>query len=306
MSQNDVTRLYEQTVPVLRSFVGILRFHENLQPGRGGLRHGSDPGWQPLSIFAQARDRPAPTNGPTLTKTSAKGFVMTQISTAPPHPAAPVLQELHTHETRALAHDVRNMVTQLSMVADEMGIHDDPRIRRLAGRIERSIGRVVTMCRTTEGRGPKTEPREALEPCDIMQLLEEVAALVRISAGPHTTINVSGNLRWPVRTLPVTFFRLAMNLTTNAARAVQSVGGGTVFLSARACADGWRFEVMDTGPGLPAPVQAQLTNASAIPQQGRKVSGTQLVRLGAIALGGSLTVPESRTGSTQVVVTLPR
>lgn len=228
---------------------------------------------------------------------------MTHISTAPPDPAAPVLQEFYTHETRALAHDVRNMVTQLSLVGDEMGVHEDPRMRRLAGRIERSIGRIVTLCRTTEGRGPRNEPLEAPELCNILQVLEEVATLVRISAGPHTAIDVTGNCRRPVRTLPVTFFRLAMNLATNAARAVQSVGGGTVTLSAHACSIGWRFEVIDTGPGLPERVQAQLTNAAAAPQQGRKVSGTQLVRLGALAIGAQLTIPESRPGRTHIAVT---
>lgn len=231
---------------------------------------------------------------------------MTQISTSPPAIAAPLLHELNTHETRALAHDVRNMVTQLSLVADELGIHDDPRVRRLAGRIERSIGRVVTLCRSTEGRGLSTDPPEAPDLCDIMQALEEIAALVRISAGPHTTIDVSGNLRWPVQTLPVTFFRLAMNLTTNAARAVQSVGGGTVNLSARASSDGWRFEVIDTGPGLPERVRAQLTSRLPVPQQGRKVSGTQLAALGVFALGGSLTVLESRPGRTHITIAFPR
>jgi signal transduction histidine kinase len=168
--------------------------------------------------------------------------------------------------------------------------------------IDLELGRAALALEDLDGvraRGPMT----ALRPFEPVDLAELVADSVEACRPAATARAVSLKASWSGRPASVWGDRLRLAQATGnlIANAIEH-GGGAV--EVRGSVDGARarVEVIDSGPGLPAPV-AELVRR---PRAGRGVRGRGLAIVGAVAAshGGRLTVAPSRCGA-RLVLELP-
>jgi signal transduction histidine kinase len=151
---------------------------------------------------------------------------------------------------------------------------------------------------TTRRRGIK--PWRPPEPVDLEQLVSDSVEAWRAAASARG-VELRASWSGPSARVWGDRLRLAQATGNLIANAIEH-GGGVV--SVRGCADGGRarIEVIDTGPGLPAPV-AELVRR---PHGGRGVRGRGLAISTAIAVGhgGRLAAAPSRRGA-RLVLELP-
>lgn len=153
-----------------------------------------------------------------------------------------------------ISHDLRNILTTAQIFADRMEDSADPKVRRAAPKLVKSITRAVNLCETTLAFGKAEEPSPTLSRFTLGQLVSEVVeaeSLAGEAAGKVeflTDIPASLTIRADRDQL----YRVLANLVRNARQAIEGTGiPGTVEIGAGETDAGWWVRVGDTGPGLP-------------------------------------------------------
>ena len=135
-------------------------------------------------------------------------------------------------------HDIRNVLSSATLVADTILASEDPRVRRMAPHIVRSLEQSVTLCQSMMDYLAETPAAEPVR-FAMQELVEEIAE----SAGIEVRYDGPDEVRLD-RTM---MSRILLNLARNAANA----GAGRISI------DVWRagrlgvIDIADDGPGIP-------------------------------------------------------
>ncbi|MEM6411626.1 MAG: HAMP domain-containing sensor histidine kinase [Pseudomonadota bacterium] len=195
---------------------------------------------------------------------------------------------------RQCAHDIKNVMATVSMVAEELAGEVSPRSRKLGQRLERSCVRVLEMCAAPAHGDAETK----LYP--IIGVLEDVADLARgLSAQPLSVTLEADKVTLDEKT-NAAVFRVLANLATNS---VQAFDGcmGELEICARRKSEKVIITHSDNGHGLSA--VSPKNEAPRLPK--RTGMGLTIARALVAQIGGSLIVQSTGPGGTVFCVEFP-
>ncbi len=189
-------------------------------------------------------------------------------------------------------HDMRNVLSSATLVADTLIASEDPRVRRAAPHVVRSLEQSVVLCQSMLdylAETPVPEPETIT--------MSELAAETAADSGLRVTYNGPGKL-YLDRTMMA---RILLNLARNAAAA----GAGLVTI------DIWRagrlgvIDIADDGPGIPRGQWDDLFLAFRSRQRGGTGLGLAIARDLAVAQGGNLKLTRSTDDGSEFRLQLP-
>ncbi len=207
-----------------------------------------------------------------------------------------------------ISHDLRNILTTATLMADRLEQSDDPAVQRTSPRLIASLSRAVNLCEGALAFGKAEEPPPRLDRVDLGNLVCDVVENERIAAGDadvrYETVVEPGLV---ARADGEQIHRVLANLIRNARQAIVAAGGGgAVRVEAAAREDWWEIRVCDTGPGLP---QKAIDHLFKPFQGGARKGGTGLGLVIAAELvrghGGRLELAETGPEGTVFSIQLP-
>ncbi len=213
-----------------------------------------------------------------------------------------------------ISHDLRNMLTTASMLADRMELSDDPSVKRAAPKLVGSLSRAINLCESTLAFGKAEEPPPRLAQVHLAPLVADVidSETLALSEGSQVTLlaDIPPTLR--LRADGEQLFRVLHNLIRNARQALEASGKpGVIEVSSYETRMDDKFGVAirvgDTGPGLPERARDHLFEAF---QGGVRKGGiglglaisAELVR----GHGGRLDLTRSDSDGTEFRIWLPQ
>lgn len=162
-----------------------------------------------------------------------------------------------------ISHDLRNILSVATLVADRLEASEDPSVRKVTPRLVNSLGRAVNLCENALAFGRAEEPPPSLTRADLSDLIAEVAENETLATGDaDVTILTQVEPGLMARVDPEQLHRVLANLIRNARQAIAATGKpGEIVVSAEASEQAWDIYVRDTGPGLPQKAQDHLFQA---------------------------------------------
>lgn len=207
-----------------------------------------------------------------------------------------------------VSHDLRNMLTTATLLADRMEASADPAVTRTAPKLIASLDRAINLCEQTLTYGKAEEAEPVLAPFALHEVTDDVidAEQLRDKGIVQVSADIPGDL--VVTADREQLFRVLMNLARNARQAIENAGKpGQVRISARRQGSEVEIEVSDTGPGLP---RKALDNLFKPFQGGTRREGSGLGLTIAAELvrghGGSLELASTGAEGTCFRIVLPR
>ena len=207
-----------------------------------------------------------------------------------------------------VSHDLRNMLTTATLLADRLEASDDPAVSRTAPKLVGSLDRAINLCEQTLAFGKSEEPPPSIARIDLAALIDDIVEAEQLRA------DTSG---WSIESRIPTMmtieadgeqlYRVIINLARNSRQAIAASGrAGTVTIQATASGETACIEVIDTGPGLAMKAKEKLFKAF---EGGTRREGTGLGLAIAAELikghGGTLELVSSGPEGTTFRVTLP-
>ncbi|MEL6292271.1 MAG: HAMP domain-containing sensor histidine kinase [Pseudomonadota bacterium] len=169
-------------------------------------------------------------------------FKKSEASTAA-HTAPPSAQVSAEHTFNA--HDIRNIVSSLSLLADQLTLSHDPHARQVGDRIGRASDRLIEMTgRAITAFGPGAEV------FTLKRVLDDVEAIVSQAATPGVALSFFADDDIQLGPDTAQVFRIICNLSLNAVTAMNKRGVGELHVFSHVDAEFIDVFVMDTGPGL--------------------------------------------------------
>ncbi|MDG3041699.1 sensor histidine kinase [Roseicyclus marinus] len=207
-----------------------------------------------------------------------------------------------------ISHDLRNMLSVATLVADRLEASNDPTVRRIAPRLVNSLNRAINLTEATLAFGRAEEPPPKLDRVALRPLVEDVVENDRLSAD---SAQIAYLCEVPsgvtVRADSEQLHRVLSNLVRNARQAIVASGAaGEIRIGGAETADGWMISVCDTGPGLPQKARDHLFK----PFHGAARKGGSGLGLAICAElvrghGGRLELAESTEQGTRFEILLP-
>ncbi len=198
-----------------------------------------------------------------------------------------------------IGHDLRNMLATAQLVADRLAKSDDPIVRQVAPRLERTIDRAAALAASTlkYGRAEEAPPQLRRIECapaaedaafDALTGFDDVSYRAQIDAGLACIAD------------PDHLHRILVNLIRNGAQAMrhhQSSLAKEVIVRAIAIEGRCEIDVIDRGPGVRAEMLEKLFDpfVSADPESGGAGLGLAIALELTRAMGGDLAL--IRTGA---------
>lgn len=209
-----------------------------------------------------------------------------------------------------ISHDLRNILSTASLLADRIEDSSDPAVVRAAPKLLGSLSRAISLCESTLAFGKAEEPPPRLTHFALRPMVEELVESERMAAGsaaPAVEFLVDVPPTLMLRADPEQLFRVLTNLVRNARQAIEATGNpGSIEVTAKDKSDGVAIRVIDTGPGLP---QRAKDNLFAAFQGGARKGGTGLGLVIAAELvrghGGTLELVRSDAEGTEFRIWLP-
>jgi len=152
-----------------------------------------------------------------------------------------------------ISHDLRNMLSVATLVADRLEASEDPTVQRIAPKLVASLNRAINLTEATLAFGRAEEPAPKLDRVALRDLVDDVIENDKLSAdGGEIAYGCDVPLEVSVRADPEQLHRVLSNLVRNARQAIVAAGNpGSIHVSGAETDAGWVIEVSDTGPGLP-------------------------------------------------------
>ncbi len=151
-------------------------------------------------------------------------------------------------------HDLRNSLAAAQIVSEGLAQSDDPRVRKAAPRLERSIERAVGLAEATLSYGKEEPPGAVIQTMDVEPPIRE-AVEEAMTAWPMVAVEIEVERALQARVDPDHIHRIVVNLCRNAACAIIEADGerrdGRIRVSASNGGDAVRVEIADNGPGIP-------------------------------------------------------
>ena len=207
-----------------------------------------------------------------------------------------------------IGHDLRNMLSTAQLVADRLAQSEDPAVRQLAPRLERTIDRAAGLAASTLKYGRADEEPPKLQKVDVAEAVEEASAESLIGfAGVRYRADIEGKLACIAD--PDHLHRILGNLLRNAAQAMKDHTRRDKTLIVRAArAEGrCEIEVVDHGPGVRSDLRKRLFEpfVSAAPEAGGTGLGLAIARELTRSMGGELELIRTGAEGTTFRITLP-
>ena len=189
-------------------------------------------------------------------------------------------------------HDIRSVLSSTTLVADTILASEDPRVRRMAPHIVRSLEQSVALCQSMMdyfAENPAAEP--------VRFAMQELVGEIAESAGIEVRYDGPEEVRLD-RTM---MSRILLNLAHNAANA----GAGRISI------DIWRagrlgvIDIADDGPGIPHEHWDSLFLAFRSKQRGGTGLGLAIARDLAVAQCGALNLTHSTEDGSEFRLQLP-
>ena len=207
-----------------------------------------------------------------------------------------------------IGHDLRNMLSTAQLVADRLGQVEDPEVRRLLPRLERTITRAAGLASSTLKYGRADEKEPDLERVDVRAAAEEAAG--DVLAG-FEMISVRFDVEPKLACLadPEHMQRILGNLIRNAAKAMKEHDRADKSLVIRGVRVEGRCEIelIDHGPGVRQNIRSRLFEpfVSAAPEAGGAGLGLAIARELTRAMGGELELTRTGAEGSTFRITLP-
>lgn len=207
-----------------------------------------------------------------------------------------------------IGHDLRNMLSTAQLVADRMSHSEDPAVRQLAPRLERTIDRAAGLAASTLKYGRVDEAPPVLKRVDVAEAVEEAVAesLIGFADVEHRA-DIEPKLACIAD--PDHLHRILGNLIRNAAQAMADHARREKTLTIRAARIEGRceIEVIDHGPGVRESLRARLFEpfVSAAPEAGGTGLGLAIARELTRAMGGELELTRTGAAGATFRITLP-
>lgn len=207
-----------------------------------------------------------------------------------------------------IGHDLRNMLSTAQLVADRLATSEDPAVRQLAPRLERTIDRAAGLAASTLKYGRADEDPPKLEKVDVGEAAEEAAAESLIGFGDvQYRADIEAKLACVAD--PDHLHRILGNLLRNAAQAMKDHTRRDKTLIVRAARVEGRCEidVVDHGPGVRDDLRKRLFEpfVSAAPEAGGTGLGLAIARELTRSMGGELELIRTGAEGTTFRITLP-
>lgn len=207
-----------------------------------------------------------------------------------------------------IGHDLRNMLSTAQLVADRLAKSEDPTVRMLAPRLERTIDRAAGLAASTLKYGRADEAPPVLEKVSVAEVVEEAAADALI---PYAGIKFKSDIEKDLACIadPEHLLRILENLIRNAGRAMMEHDRKDKDLIIRAGRLEGRceIEVIDHGPGVRPDLRERLFEpfVSAAPEAGGTGLGLAIARELTRAMGGELELTRTGAEGATFRITLP-
>lgn len=207
-----------------------------------------------------------------------------------------------------ISHDLRNMLTVATLMADRLESSADPAVRRTAPKLISSLDRAVNLCESTLSFGRAEEAAPEPRIVDLRRLVTDVfdaELLVRDECAVRYENAVAPDMR--IEADPEQLYRVLLNLVRNARQAMEHQADGASITIDCTSGDGENcITITDTGPGLPTKAIEHLFKPF---QGGQRRGGSGLGLAISAELvhghGGRLELQETTTAGTTFRIVLP-
>jgi signal transduction histidine kinase len=205
-----------------------------------------------------------------------------------------------------VAHEVRNPLFSITATLDNLrrALSTDSAVQRFLPTLEKQTSRLTKLME--ELLDYSRPVSNALLPGDLQTVLNDaVGQCRRIALDAGVELNLKVNSRLP----PVAFDRgrlveALLNLLENALQ--HTPAGGRVLCEALVVEQGVRVTVRDSGPGVPAELQARIFEPFFTSREGGTGLGLPIVQRIIEAHGGSITLRPPGSGGACFDILLPR
>lgn len=212
-----------------------------------------------------------------------------------------------------ISHDLRNMLTTASMLADRMEMSKDPSVKRAVPKLVGSLSRAINLCESTLAFGKAEEAPPKLARLRLAAVVEDVVESEKLAIADSADISFLTDLPPDLNVYAdgEQIFRVLSNLVRNARQAIEATKqpGVIEILAKRSIQDekpGVAIRIGDSGPGLPPKAREHLFEAF---QGGARKGGVGLGLAIAAELvrghGGVLELIRSDAEGTEFRIWLP-
>lgn len=207
-----------------------------------------------------------------------------------------------------IGHDLRNMLSTAQLVADRLAQSEDPAVRQLAPRLERTITRATGLAASTLKYGRADEDPPVLQKVMVIEAAEEAAADALIGfAGAKYRPQVENALACVAD--PDQLHRVLVNLLRNAAKATldNTRKDKTLIVRGTRVEGRCEIEVIDHGAGVREDLRTRLFEpfVTAAPEAGGAGLGLAIARELTRAMGGELELTRTGAEGSTFRITLP-
>jgi signal transduction histidine kinase len=207
-----------------------------------------------------------------------------------------------------IGHDLRNMLSTAQLVADRLAQSEDPTVRQLAPRLERTIDRAAGLAASTLKYGRADEKPPVLQKVIVSDAAEEAAADALIAFGG---IDYKADIEPGLACVadPDQLHRVLVNLVRNAGQAMteHSRIDKVLIIRGTRLDNRCEIEVIDHGPGVRESLRSRLFEpfVSAAPEAGGAGLGLAIARELTRAMGGELELSRTGAEGSTFRITLP-
>jgi len=207
-----------------------------------------------------------------------------------------------------IGHDLRNMLSTAQLVADRLARSDDPAVRQLAPRLERTIDRAAGLAASTLKYGRADEAPPVLQKVMVAETVDEALAEALL---PFPEITGRPDIEAGLACVadPDHMHRILVNLIRNAGQAMteHTRKDKTLIIRGARVEGRCEIELIDHGPGVRENLRDRLFEPfiSAAPEAGGTGLGLAIARELTRAMGGELALTRTGAEGTTFQITLP-
>jgi signal transduction histidine kinase len=207
-----------------------------------------------------------------------------------------------------IGHDLRNMLSTAQLVADRLSHSEDPEVRRLLPRLERTIDRAAGLASSTLKYGRADEKAPELAVVSVADAAVEAAGDA-LASFEHIDFRTDVEAGLACIADAEHLNRILVNLMRNAAQAMHDQEAEKKVLIVRGLRLEGRceIEVIDRGPGVRENLRERLFEpfVSAAPEAGGTGLGLAIARELTRAMGGELELTRTGAEGSTFRITLP-
>ena len=145
-------------------------------------------------------------------------------------------------------HDLRNILASAQLVSDHLQTVEDPVVQKLAPRFVKALDRGIRLCENTLDYGKAESEKPQMKDFSLRTVIDDVETSMGLMDHDHLKIDNQISETLMLHADPDQIFRVFLNLTRNAAQAMDNKGH--ISFSA-AVKDGQNIlDVRDDGPGI--------------------------------------------------------